>query len=90
MSHRPLRCASCARRIRDNHPHVGVEDYATGVEAAYHARPECQERAAEDLHRMLERGSLYILSHYHVCPDEDPDFDCSGGCFAGGVVVGRN
>ncbi len=90
MSHKPLRCAACARRIRPHHPRIGVEDYDTGVEFSYHARPECSKRAAEDMHVMMKGGGLYLLHHYHVCDDAEPDFDCSGGCFSGGVVMGRN
>jgi hypothetical protein len=45
---RVLRCASCARRIRDHHPHIGLLDLQTGEElASYHARGGCQERAED-------------------------------------------
>jgi len=79
---RILRCAGCARRIRPHHPHIGVEDLATGVEFSYHAR-RCQERAAEETAARLERGKVYVMHHYHsaLCPDAAPDFGCSGGCF---------
>jgi len=74
-------CAGCARRIRRDQPHIGVLDYERGREIPYHAA--CQERAAEDMSAMLERGHLYVISHYHVCPDESPSLDCSEGCFSG-------
>jgi len=90
MSHQPLRCAACSRRIRANHPHIGIEDYESGSEVCYHARSECQERAAEDMHAMMERGKVYFINHYHVCEDADSGWNCSGGCFSGGLVVGRN
>ena len=90
MSERVLRCAGCTRRIRAGHPHIGLVDGATGKEIAYHARPECQERGAQDMQAMLERGKLYLLHHYHVCGDEDSGFTCSGGCFSSDVIVGRN
>jgi hypothetical protein len=80
-----IRCAACARRIRENHPHVGLEDYDTGKEIAYHARPRCQERAAAEMARYMERGKVYILHHYHVCGDERGGLDCVGGCFTGAV-----
>jgi hypothetical protein len=78
---RILRGASCARRIKLHHPHVGLIDYATGEEVSYHAR--CQGRAAQDTAARLERGKVYILRHYHsaACPDERPGFGCAGGCF---------
>jgi hypothetical protein len=65
MSHRLLRCAACSRRIRENHPHIGVLDFLSGDEVSYHAHAACQERASENLHRMIERGCLYVLNHYH-------------------------
>jgi len=78
---RILRCAACARRIRPHHPHIGVEDLATGEEFSYHAR--CRERCAEETAARMERGKAYVLHHYHstLCPDEAPDFGCAGGCF---------
>ncbi len=85
MSHKPLRCAACARRIRASHPNIGIEDYDTGVEFSYHARPECQIRGAEDMAAMMELGKVYVLHHHHVCGDEDNGFDCKGGCFAESV-----
>jgi Fe2+ or Zn2+ uptake regulation protein len=90
MSGRVIRCAACSRRIKGSHPHIGIEDYGTGREIAYHAHSECQERAVKEMGAMLERGKLYILHHYHVCPDEAPGFHCSGGCFSGAVILGRN
>ena len=90
MSGRSLRCAACSRRIRDHHPHIGIEDHASGREVAYHARPECQERGADHMAAMIERGKVYVLHHHHVCGDAVPGFDCSGGCFSGSVALGRN
>jgi hypothetical protein len=90
MSRRVIRCAGCTRRIRDNQPHIGIVDYDTRREIAYHARPECQKRAAEEMSAILEAGKVYIIHHYHVCGDEAPGFDCSGGCFSGAVILGRN
>jgi hypothetical protein len=84
---RVLRCASCARRIRSHHPHVGLIDLESGVEISYHAR--CRERAAQDFAAMVERGRAYILRHHHgsACPDEAPGFGCAGGCFGTPVAV---
>ncbi len=78
-----IRCAACTRRIRGHHPHIGVEDLQTGVEFAYHVRPRCQKRCAEETAARLERGKVYVMHHYHssACPDERPGFGCSGGCF---------
>ncbi len=83
---RVIRCLACARRIRDNHPHVGVVDLTTGSEWPYHARPRCMERASQETAVRLERGSVYILRHYHTCGDEAAGFSCSGGCFAGAAA----
>jgi hypothetical protein len=84
---RILRCVGCARRIRPHHPHIGVEDLQTGVEFSYHAR--CRERCAEDTATRLQRGKAYAAHHYHssACPDEAPDFGCSGGCFDTPIAV---
>ena len=84
---RALRCAACARRIRPHHPHVGVEDLATGVEFSYHAR--CQERCADETATRMERGKVYVLHHYHspLCPDESPGSGCAGGCFDTPIAV---
>jgi hypothetical protein len=87
MSHKPLRCAACARRIRASHPNIGIEDYDTGVEFSYHARPECQMRAAEDMERRGMEGKVYLVHHYHVCGDEANGFGCAGGCFDGAAMV---
>lgn len=81
---RILRCASCTRRIRPSHPHIGLLNMATGKEiASYHARGGCQERAGQEIAVRLERGKAYILRHYHssTCPDPASGFDCAGGCF---------
>ncbi len=82
---RVLRCVACARRIRDSHPYIGVEDLTTGSEFTYHTRPECMERAGQETAARLERGKVYVLHHYHssACSDERPGPDCSGGCFSG-------
>ena len=80
-----VRCAACTRRIRDNHPHIGVVDVISGKEICYHARPACQRRAALETAARIERGRIYALRHYHVCNDEASGFDCGGGCFSGGV-----
>ena len=82
---RILRCAACHRRIKPTHPHIGVEDLATGQEFSYHARAGCQERAALETAARLECGKIYALHHYHSsrCPDALPMWDCSGGCFDG-------
>jgi hypothetical protein len=82
-----IRCAACARRIRPAHPHIGVEDLATGEEFSYHAR--CQERCAEETAARMERGKVYVLHHYHsaLCPDESPGLGCSGGCFDTPIAV---
>jgi hypothetical protein len=78
---RVLRCAACARRIRPHHPHIGIEDLATGEEFSYHAR--CRERLVLETAARMERGKAYAMHHYHsaLCPDEAPGFGCSGGCF---------
>ncbi len=83
---RTLRCVACARRIRPNHPHLGVVDLETGSEWAYHARPTCQLRAGQETAARLERGKVYVMRHYHVCGDEAPGADCSGGCFSGAAA----
>jgi hypothetical protein len=80
---RTLRCGACARRIRPNQPHIGVEDYDAGAEFNYHARPECQQRAMEETEARIQGGKLFIVHHYHVCGDEAAGFDCCGGCFSG-------
>jgi hypothetical protein len=76
------RCAACGKRIRRRHPYIGVEDYSTRVEFTYHARPRCQQRAAEETAIRMERGKVYFLHHYHVCDDVAAGFNCAGGCFA--------
>ncbi len=78
---RVLRCASCARRIRDHHPHIGLIDMEEKTEIPYHAR--CQEHAARDFAAMAERGKAYVMRHYHssACLDAAPGFGCAGGCF---------
>lgn len=80
---RALRCAACTRRIRPNHPHLGVVDLATGSEWTYHARAKCQLKAGQETAARLERGRVYIMRHYHTCGDEASGFDCRGGCFSG-------
>ncbi|MDP8951777.1 MAG: hypothetical protein M3N18_06010 [Actinomycetota bacterium] len=83
MSNSVIRCAACARRIRDAHPHIGLIDLDGGQEVSYHAHPDCQRRGVQDMAALMKRGRLYILRHYHgaACPDEAPGFGCSGGCF---------
>ncbi len=41
-----IRCVACAGRVKPQHPHIGVEDLATGVEFSYHARGGCELMAA--------------------------------------------
>jgi hypothetical protein len=84
---RSLRCASCAKRIRSYHPHIGLIDLESGREIPYHAR--CQPSAAQDFAAMAERGKVYIFRHHHAahCPDERPGFGCAGGCFDTPVAV---
>jgi hypothetical protein len=82
MSRKIIRCVACSKRIKPYHPHIGVEDYESGVEFTYHARAGCQQRAAEETAARLERGKVYMVHLYHVCKDEAPGYDCSGGCFA--------
>ena len=81
MSRRTIRCMACAKRIRANHPHIGVVDLTTGSEWTYHAWPKCQERTGQETAARIERGKVYVMRHYHVCDDEASGFDCSGGCF---------
>jgi hypothetical protein len=83
---RTLRCVACARRIRENHPHVGVVDLETGSEWAYHARPKCQLRAGRETATRIRQGKVYVMRHYHVCGDEAPGAHCSGGCFSGAAA----
>ncbi len=85
---RTLRCAACARRIRERHPHVGILDLETGSEWTYHGRPRCMERASQETAARLERGKVYAARHYHssTCGDEAPGADCSGGCFSGAAA----
>ncbi len=83
---RTLRCVACARRIRPNHPHLGVVDLETGSEWTYHARPNCQLKAGQETAARLERGKVYVMRRYHVCGDETAGFDCSGGCFSGAAA----
>ena len=83
---RVIRCMACARRIRPNHPHLGVVDLTTGSDWTYHARPRCMEAATRETAARLERGRVYVLRHYHTCGDEAACFDCSGGCFTGAAA----
>ncbi len=83
---RTLRCVACARRIRPNHPHIGVVDLETGSEWTYHARPRCQLRAGQETATRIRQGKVYVMRHYHVCGDEAPGADCSGGCFSGAAA----
>ena len=83
---RTLRCVACARRIRPNHPHLGVVDLTTGSEWTYHTRPKCQLRAGQETAARIQRGKVYVMRHYHVCGDEAPGADCSGGCFSGAAA----
>ena len=80
---RVIRCAACAGRIKPQHPHIGVEDLATGKEFSYHARPGCQIRCAEETVTRLEAGKVFAAHHYHSsrCPDEAPGFGCAADCF---------
>jgi hypothetical protein len=80
---RTIRCVACARRVRENHPHLGVVDLETGSEWTYHARPKCQLRARQETATRIRQGKVYVMRHYHVCGDEAPGADCSGGCFSG-------
>ena len=80
---RVLRCAACTKRIKPHHAHIGLIDHESSREIAYHAHPNCQKRAAEEMASLLGRGRVYILRRYHrsSCPDDDPGFGCRGGCF---------
>ncbi len=80
---RVIRCAACAARIKPQHAHVGVENLETGEEFSYHARADCQIRAAEETLQRLEAGKVFAAHHYHSarCPDAVLGFGCSGGCF---------
>jgi hypothetical protein len=80
---RTLRCVACARRIRPNHPHLGVVDLETGSEWTYHARPRCQLRAGQETAARLQRGKVYGMRYFHTCGDETAGFSCRGGCFSG-------
>jgi hypothetical protein len=84
VSARTIRCVACGGRIRGRQPYIGVEDLETGAEFTYHAR--CQERAAEETVRRMAGGTVLIIHHYHVCGDEAPGADCSGGCFSGAAA----
>jgi len=83
-------CLACGKRIRDEHPNIGVEDMSTRSELLYHASVECQIAAAEQLDKMMRGGGLYVINHYHACGDGEHGFDCVGGCFSGAEVLGRN
>jgi hypothetical protein len=83
-------CLACGKRIRDEHPYVGVEELESGQEMRYHARAECQMGAGEQLAALIKGGHVYVAHHYHVCGDENPTFGCSGGCFSGVPVFGSN
>jgi len=83
-------CLACGKRIRDEHPYVGVEELESGRELRYHARAECQMEGGQQMATMLERGKAYVVRHYHTCGDEENGFDCTCGCFTGEVVFGRN
>jgi hypothetical protein len=43
--------------------------------------PEVPETAAR-----IRQGKVYVMRHYHVCGDEAPGADCSGGCFSGAAA----
>ncbi len=49
-------------------------------------RPECQLRAGQETAARIQRGKVYVMRHYHVCGDEAPGADCSGGCFSGAAA----
>jgi len=84
-----IRCVACAGRIKPHHPHIGVEDLATGEEFSYHARSGCQIRCVEETATRLEAGKVYAMHHYHSskCFDEVPGFGCAGGCFGTPIAV---
>ncbi len=80
-------CLSCAKRIRDEQTQGGIEDERTGQEMCYHARGECMMVGAGQFEKMVERGAVYFIHHYHTCGDEEHGFDCAGGSFSGGLVL---
>src|SRR5215208_1400879 len=81
-----VKCSACKRRIRDNHPYVGLEDYDTGKERAYHAKPACQEALSETISRAAGTGKLLLVHHYHTCGDEASGYECYAGCFSSAEV----
>jgi hypothetical protein len=83
-------CLACAKRIRREHPYVGIKDLENKRELRYHASSECQLACAEQLEAIMERGAVYVIHHYHTCGYEEAGFDCSGGCFSGAPVFGVN
>ncbi len=87
---RVLRCLACGRRIKENHPYVGVENLDNGTELHYQALPSCQMTGGQQVASKIEKGGVYVAHHYHVCDDEAPGLDCSGECFSGAPVHGRN
>jgi hypothetical protein len=80
VKHNVLKCSGCGERIRDTHPHIGLEDYDSGQERYYHAA--CQQQAAAVVAQSAGEGQVWLMHLYHVCPDTAPGYDCSKGCFA--------
>ena len=74
-------CVACARRIRPQHPCVGLRDRQTSVELRYHGHSGCWAAMIAETARRLEAGKLYVLTYYHplFCNASGPN--CSAGCF---------
>lgn len=81
MSSGTVMCEACNRRIRREHPHIGVIDVGTGKETNYHASCTTAAAITPVVETIGNGGGVFTLRHHHVCGDEQHGFDCSGGCF---------
>jgi hypothetical protein len=74
-------CAGCGEKIRDEQPCVDIEDMAPGSSgpSSYHSACSVGPTGEAMDAKLGARASLVTL--HHVCSDDEPGWDCSGGCF---------
>jgi len=60
-----IKCSHCRKRIRENHPHVGLV-IGTGKELTYHARGDCSKHVFEAVIEALGKGGVFDMRHYYV------------------------
>lgn len=86
---RVLRCFGCGRRIREGRPYVGLGDHDTGQELPFCAKPDCAAECGRVVLAAAGKGKVFVARHYHVCPDPNPGYGCSAGCFVASEAGGH-